>query len=162
VVSGAGRLSLRPELAAQVAKRLGIKSAAPAQAAAPSRTDVRAFWTQLAEGCPGIAAFDRGAIRPLKIGIREDIEARFPDVPRRTIKRFLAEYCGRGVYFTRTTAGAERIDLDGKVAGSVSEEAAENASRRLQLLEERQALVELGPQQHPGAHGDAAGPEVPF
>lgn len=123
-----GRLTLTGAAAATAARRLGLK---PQRDPPPSRDQVNALQARLAGECAGIAAFDRGVIRPLKLGIHKDIAGRFPDVPLAVLRSFLARYCRQQLYLARSTAGAIRVDLDGQAAGVVTEAEAQNAAASL-------------------------------
>jgi hypothetical protein len=95
------------------------------------------------------ACFDASNPRPLKIGIHKDLIARHglpSDFPakaskgerkaskqrqRLRYKAALAEYCNQRPYLERLVPGAERIDLDGRPAGTVTAQEAEAAAGML-------------------------------
>lgn len=63
------------------------------------------------------------ALKPLKIGIYNDLLAPLPEgVSAVKLRHFLAWYTGRLVYRRRLKAGAVRVDLDGHPAGVVTAE----------------------------------------
>jgi len=85
---------------------------------------------QLAELFPH-CFFRQNLRRPLKIGIREDIMARAPDIPRGLIVASLKAYTRCVPYWLTLKAGTPRIDLDGNVAGEVTIEDEAHAQRKI-------------------------------
>jgi sRNA-binding protein len=84
--------------------------------------------------------FPKGAAkRPLKIGIFKDIRAKGHEVPYRTLKRALHDYCSGPLYLKAMKAGEPRLDLDGYTAGFVSEEHATHAAKQLAEINARKA-----------------------
>jgi sRNA-binding protein len=82
--------------------------------------------------------------RPLKIGIAQDIHARLPGVPQGHVATALFSYTDGPTYLNSLVTGAERLDLDGKVCGTVTaEEAAHAAWRSLGVSETRRINREL-------------------
>jgi sRNA-binding protein len=77
--------------------------------------------------------------RPLKIGIREDIFARAPDIPRDLIVTSLRAYTRCVPYWLLLKAGTPRIDLDGNVAGAVTIEDEAHAERKITQAARRAA-----------------------
>jgi len=75
------------------------------------------------------AAF--GAPRPLKIGVRAEIIARAPAITDDELGAALAFHCGNFAYLRGLVEGAERIDLDGAVAGFVTAVEAGFAKERM-------------------------------
>jgi ProP effector len=72
------------------------------------------------------AFFPRGlAVKPLKVGISNDIPAELP------ARKFLSAYTSHPRYLVALQAGAARIDLTGAPAGDVTEEQAAHAVERL-------------------------------
>jgi len=78
-------------------------------------------------------AFSRSQVRPLKIGIQEDLLAD-DKVSKNKIKRALASYVRSLAYYRSLQAGADRIDLTGATAGQVTEAEAEHAKGKLKEL----------------------------
>lgn len=74
--------------------------------------------------------FSRDAVKPLKIGIQEDLIAD-DRISRNKIKRALASYVRAPQYLRCLVEDAPRIGLDGQPAGTVSAEEAEHARERL-------------------------------
>jgi sRNA-binding protein len=72
------------------------------------------------------------ARRPLKVGIASDLKTALPNIPPVLISVSLAIYANSASYFAACTAGAARIDLDGKPAGVVSADEAAYAREKLQ------------------------------
>ncbi len=81
-------------------------------------------------------AFDRDNVRPLKIGIQEDIVAD-GKISQGKIKRALASYVRSPLYYKSLQAGADRIDLAGQAAGQVSEQEAEHAKAMLKKIRDK-------------------------
>ena len=79
--------------------------------------------------------FSRDKVRPLKIGIQEDLVAD-DKVSRTKIKRALASYVRSPQYLRSFKEGAERIGLDGQPAGIVTTEEAEHAKGKLQAMQD--------------------------
>ncbi|GGO75814.1 hypothetical protein GCM10011348_01500 [Marinobacterium nitratireducens] len=77
--------------------------------------------------------FSRSQVRPLKIGIQEDLLAD-DKVSKNKIKRALASYVRSLAYYRSLQAGADRIDLNGAAAGQVSDQEAEHAKGKLKEL----------------------------
>ena len=74
----------------------------------------------LAERWPQCFTISKAERRPLKIGVARDIIAA-GGITRGDIGRALRSYTSVEGYLESCKAGAARIDLDGNVAGSVSE-----------------------------------------
>jgi len=96
---------------------------------------------QLMEAYP--KTFDRKNVRPLKIGIQEDLIAD-EKVAKNKIKRALASYVRALNYYRSLREGAERIDINGEAAGLVTKEESEHAKQKLKEInkarqEKRQA-----------------------
>jgi sRNA-binding protein len=83
--------------------------------------------------------------RPLKIGIHNDLAAAFPDLDPVEIGRALHWYCGDLRYHRACADGAERIDLSGNVAGTVTTAQAENAERMIAGIEAKLARATSAP-----------------
>jgi ProP effector len=78
------------------------------------------------------AAFtlDPMLIRPLKLGIKDDLHARSA-ISRRRITAALRSYCKSVHYLRASTEGALRVDLVGEPAGAVTAAEAQYATDRL-------------------------------
>ena len=74
-------------------------------------------------------AFFKGHTKPLKVGIHQDLADREP-WSNKLIRRALANYVNLPRYVKAMREGAERIDLEGNVAGSVDTQAAEFAANK--------------------------------
>jgi ProP effector len=83
------------------------------------------------------AAFDPASPKPLKVGIRLEIDVRLPELPKRGIRRALLHWCSQEPYLRAIVAGGRRIDLDGNPAGEVTESERSHALRRLNALRYR-------------------------
>jgi sRNA-binding protein len=73
--------------------------------------------------------------RPLKVGIHLDIQAALPDLDPIEISRALRYYVSDIRYHRGCIEGAERIDLDGNAAGTVTAAEAENSKRSVTGIE---------------------------
>ncbi|MEH6471712.1 MAG: ProQ/FinO family protein [Halopseudomonas sp.] len=92
-------------------------------------------------------AFNRDAVKPLKIGIQEDLVAE-EKLPQGKIKRALASYVRAPQYYKSLVVDADRVDLNGEAAGKVTEQEAEHAKAMLKKLrEQRQQRVKEEKQQ---------------
>ena len=96
------------------------------------RLDLAILVETLAALWPNAFTADPRERRPLKVGIGKDIEAASAGaLTKHEITRALAWYVNGGSYLWRLKAGAERIDLQGHPAGTVTEEEAKHAKARL-------------------------------
>lgn len=78
--------------------------------------------------------FSRENVKPLKIGIQEDLIAD-EKLARNRIKRALASYV-RGIQYLKSMqVGADRVGLDGQPAGQVTEAEAEHAQAKLKQIQ---------------------------
>ncbi len=77
--------------------------------------------------------------RPLKIGVHLDIRAAIPDLDPIEISRALRYYVADVRYHRAVVEGAERIDLDGNPAGTVTAAEAENSKRSVAGMEAKLA-----------------------
>lgn len=98
---------------------------------AKNRAANQAALQQLFDTYPEV--FNRDNVRPLKIGIQEDLIAD-EKLARNRIKRGLASYVRNPHYLRSLVAGADRIGLDAQAAGQVSEEEAAHARRKLEEM----------------------------
>lgn len=89
--------------------------------------------------CFALAEADR---RPLKIGIGAEIIAANPGIQRSRIGAALAWYTRSWAYLERLTEGAERVDLAGAVAGTVT---ASEAADALVKITEAKAVRKPAP-----------------
>jgi ProP effector len=81
--------------------------------------------------------------RPLKIGIRDDIFARHPELQTGRIRSALRTYAQNVSYWVLLTAGTPRVDLDGNVAGEVTIEDEQDAQRKIAKAYRRTAAKEI-------------------
>ena len=77
--------------------------------------------------------FNRENMRPLKIGIQEDLIAD-EKLAKNKIKRALASYVRSPYYFRSLKEGADRIGLDAQASGAVTESEAEHAKQQLKEI----------------------------
>ncbi|MGB0664805.1 MAG: ProQ/FINO family protein [Pontibacterium sp.] len=80
--------------------------------------------------------FNRKNVRPLKIGIQEDLVAD-EKVAKNKIKRALAGYVRSINYLKSIQVDADRIDLNGEPAGKVTASEAEHAKSQLKEIFKR-------------------------
>ncbi len=80
---------------------------------------------------------------PLKVDILADFYHAAPDLPRKDVRAAIRDYCGGISYHSQMVAGAARIDITGRVVGTVTpEQAAYHIAEtaRLKLYHARKAL----------------------
>lgn len=87
--------------------------------------------------------FPDGQLRPMKIGLKEDLlrdkkERELP-VSVRTLTRCLSSVSYAGGYRLTVVAGAARYDKDGRQCGTVTPEEEADSVKRLEKLRKRQA-----------------------
>lgn len=87
--------------------------------------------------------FPDGQLRPMKIGLKEDLlrdkkERELP-VSVRTLTRSLSSVSYAGGYRLTVVAGAARYDKDGRQCGTVTPEEEADSMKRLEKLRKRQA-----------------------
>jgi len=70
--------------------------------------------------------------RPLKISIRDDLAALFPEIEPQTIGQALKIYTLHSGYLRALVEGAPRVDLNGAEVGSVTAEVAGHARELLE------------------------------
>lgn len=101
---------------------------------AKNRAANQAALAQLCETYPDV--FSRDNVRPLKVGIQEDLIAD-EKLARNRIKRALASYVRSPQYLRSLQVGADRIGLDGAASGQVSEEEAAHAQEKLKAIKDQ-------------------------
>jgi sRNA-binding protein len=140
-----GTLSLAPTARQRVAARLGLAVDPAPQTPAPSlspeeaRRQRRAAFKRLHEELAAtfgqcIAPFDRGPVKPLKVGIDRDIAAAVPELlagREKLLKPFLRGYTSASIYLAALQPGAARVDLAGEPCGTVDAVAASRAAEQL-------------------------------
>jgi ProP effector len=97
------------------------------------KRNLEATITELVKAFPAAFTLDSSQVRPLKLGIKDDIYAR-SDMSHRRITAALRIYCGSASYLAACTEGAVRVDLAGEPAGSVIGAEVEHAVQALSLL----------------------------
>lgn len=79
--------------------------------------------------------------RPLKLGIKDDIIARCPDLDEKVVGQALADYVQGKKYAFCCQVGRGRYDLDGRCVGTVTEDEAkftqQKQKTRAEYLKER-------------------------
>lgn len=84
--------------------------------------------------------FFRPKPHALKIGIRDDLIARFPEADSKDIGTWLSKWCGTRQYQKRLANGQNRHDLDGNDCGKISDEERALALAALQKRQARQKM----------------------
>ena len=97
------------------------------------KSDVEVTISELARAFPTAFPLDPTTVRPLKLGIKDDIYAR-SDISHRRITAALRLYCNGASYLAASKEGAVRIDLSGQPAGTVTEAEAKHAFEALTVL----------------------------
>ncbi len=116
------------------AKKVNDAVTPKSKAKSKNRTANMAALQQLMEAYPEV--FSRENVRPLKIGIQEDLVAD-EKLAKNKIKRALASYVRSPQYYRSIRVGADRIGLDGQSAGTVSEQEAKHAKEKLKEINQR-------------------------
>ena len=98
-----------------------------------SATKAETAIAELVVAFPAAFTLDPTLVRPLKLGIKDDIYAQSA-ISRRHIKAALRSYCNSVHYLGASTEGAMRIDLTGEPAGTVTATEARHATERLAAL----------------------------
>lgn len=101
---------------------------APAADQRPNKHRTDTIIELLAERWPRTFAIYQCRRRPLKIGIDNDIAAAAGAIATDELKAALRFYCGNVGYLLACREGAERIDLNGDVAGTVTAAEAAHAA----------------------------------
>src|SRR5579872_2470446 len=93
---------------------------------ANAKQNVEATIEELAVAFPAAFTLDPTRVRPLKLGIRQDLFAQC-QISHRRLTAALMLYCNSADYRAAHTEGAERIDLAGNPVGTVTAAEAESA-----------------------------------
>jgi sRNA-binding protein len=93
-------------------------------------TKVKATISELVVAFPAAFTFDPLLVRPVKLGIKDDLCAQ-STLSRSRISETLRSYCHTVPYLTASTEGAVRIDLAGGSAGAVTATEAQHAMEEL-------------------------------
>jgi ProP effector len=88
---------------------------------------------ELVVKCPAAFTLDPTLVRPLKLGIKDDLYV-LSAISRGRIAAALRSYCNSVHYLRAITEGAMRIDLAGEPAGTVTAAEAQYATDRLLAL----------------------------
>ncbi len=81
--------------------------------------------------------FNRKALKPLKIGIYDDIRAEHPELDEKALKMALAIHCGSKDYLATLTEGNKRINATGDEIEPISEAGAIHAKERLKAIADK-------------------------
>jgi ProP effector len=98
-----------------------------------SVTNVEATIAELVVAFPAAFTLDPTLVRPVKVGIKDDLYVQSA-ISRRRITAALRSYCNSVHYLKASTEGAMRIDLAGEPAGTVTVTEAQHATERLAVL----------------------------
>jgi sRNA-binding protein len=98
-----------------------------------SATKVETAIAELVVAFPAAFTLDPTQVRPVKLGIRNDIYGQSA-ISRRCIKAALRSYCNSVHYLRASTEGALRIDLTGEPVGTVTATEVRHATERLAVL----------------------------
>ena len=87
------------------------------------------------------------AIRPLKIGIDQDIRQACPELDEKVLRQVLGSHTHRLAYLKALARGGERIDLDGNPVAAITAEACAQAKERLKerLKDQSKGTAAQGP-----------------
>jgi sRNA-binding protein len=96
-------------------------------------TKVETAIAELVVAYPAAFTLDPTLVRPVKLGVKDDIYAQFA-ISRRRITAALRSYCNSVHYLRASTECAIRIDLTGEPAGTVTATEARHATERLAVL----------------------------
>jgi ProP effector len=105
--------------------------------------EARDFLTRLSERYPACFTRDRDKIHPLAIGIQQKLRAElsaepeWQETPGWLVRQALAIYTRSPAYLHATVEKRPRINLDGSVAGEVTEQEQEHARTRLEEIKAR-------------------------
>jgi hypothetical protein len=97
------------------------------------KTDIEATIAELVAAFPATFTLEPSQVRPLKLGIRDELFTQSA-ISHRRITAALRAYCNSVHYLKANTEGAVRLDLAGESAGIVTSVEAEFASGRLTKL----------------------------
>jgi len=99
----------------------------------------RALYRILMEQWPTVFPARPDDVRPLAVGIHEQLEKKYPDRSPEQVRRAIAQwrYPRLGAYLRVVARGGPRYDLDGNPCGEVSASEQENARERLKEWRER-------------------------
>jgi sRNA-binding protein len=85
-------------------------------------------YRSLGRSVPGLLSVFQQRRKPLKLGIHNDIMAALNGaITPKECATAMRVYCGNGGYLRACKVGAQRIDLNGEVAGHVTVEEAEGS-----------------------------------
>ena len=113
--------------------RITSKLFGATRAMSNSATKMETAIEELAAAFPAAFTLDPTLVRPVKLGIKDDIYAQSA-VSRRRITAALRSYCNSVHYLRASTEGAVRIDLIGESVGTVTATEARHATERLAAL----------------------------
>jgi ProP effector len=98
-----------------------------------SATKVKATISELAAAFPAAFTLDPMLVRPVKLGIRNDLYGQ-SSISHRRITAALRAYCNSVQYLNASVEGAVRVDLAGEPAGAVTATEALHARKALAVI----------------------------
>jgi sRNA-binding protein len=98
-----------------------------------SRRAIKATIIELAAAFPSAFNLDPTLVRPMKLGIKDDLFERSA-ISHRRIAAALRSYCNSLHYLRASTEGAVRIDLAGSPSGTVTATEARHAMEALATI----------------------------
>lgn len=86
---------------------------------------------QLAEKYPAAFPRDPRAVKPLKVGIHQDLRAALPEVSHGVLRKALSHHSRRLAYLRALIRGGDRVDLQGQPVEPVTPEQQALAAEKL-------------------------------
>lgn len=86
---------------------------------------------ELTEKYPAVFPRDPKAVKPLKIGIHQDLLAALPEVSQGALRKALAHHTRRLAYLRALIRGGDRVDLQGQPVEPVTPEQQAVAAEKL-------------------------------
>jgi ProP effector len=106
------------------------------------RAAVAAALAILSDKFPKTFTVDPTLRKSLKVGIADDLIVRIDGaIQQHELRLVLARYCGAASYLRACKVGADRLDLDGNVSGTVTAAEAEHARDKLAGLKAKKATA---------------------
>ena len=78
--------------------------------------------------------FNKEDLKPLKVGIRDDIRAEHPEINKRALKSALKAYCGSKAYLNNLKVGNKRINLAGEEVDVITEAGEQYGTNKLNKI----------------------------
>lgn len=136
----------------QTAPKPAEKSAKPAvKAATPAWLERARYGVELLKAHFPLCFDEGNAVRPLKTGIRQDLVKQLggrSDIAiddKACMVSSLAYYVNSVIYHKSVVSGADRVDLNGQVVGSVTAEEAAYSKQRLEVKWQKKQSASKSP-----------------